>query len=140
MLIRFIKHVFKLKNIIVGFNFDHSKIDLTALRLCFQVYLRDSLETNEIIRDGYHILRPIVSNIISNSSRKSSLQIIRANTLYSQASGGNLISLHLKKLETDQRPLIAKFFDDNGWNTQILIPETEIHYRVKTIFHKTVLL
>jgi hypothetical protein len=71
-----------------------------------------------------------VSNIISNSSRKSSLQIIRANNLYSQASGGNLISLHLKKLETDQRPLVAKFFDDNGWNAQVLIPETEIHYRV----------
>ena len=71
-----------------------------------------------------------MSNIISNSSRKSSLQIIRANNLYSQASGGNLISLHLKKLETDQRPLVAKFFDDNGWNAQVLIPETEIHYRV----------
>ncbi len=118
---------------LVGFNFDHSKIDLTQLRLCFQVYLRDNLETNEIIRDGYHILRPTVSNIISNSSRKSSLQIIRANTLYSQANGGNLISLHLKKLETDQRPLIAKFFDDHGWNTQVLIPETEIHYRVNII-------
>lgn len=119
-----------------GFSFDHSKIDLTQLRLCFQVYLRENLESNEIVRDPYHILRPIVSNIIANSSRKSTLQIVRAANMDSPSCGSTRpICIFFKKLEKDQRPLVAMFFDDTGWCFPIQIPENLIHNQCAVMFH-----
>ena len=115
---------------LVGFSFDKNKIDLTQIRLCFQVYLRDSLESNEIIRDQYHILRPMVSSIISNSSRKSTLQILRTANMYSPVSGGQNVVIFLKKLEKDQKVLSVKFFDDDGWSSTVEIKDNTIHYQV----------
>lgn len=114
----------------VGFGFDKNGVDLTQIRLCFQVYLRDSLESNEIIRDGYHILKPVVSHIICNSSRKSSLSITRSFNLDSYTVGGSSVVLFLKKLEKDQKSLHAKFYDDSGWSTVVKINENQIHYQV----------
>ena len=98
--------------------------------MCFQVYLRDSLDSNEIIRDQYHILKPVVSNIISNSSRKSTLQILRTANMYSTANGGQTVIIFLKKLEKDQKTLSVKFFDDHGWNSVVDIKDNTIHYQV----------
>lgn len=111
-----------------GFDFDRNEIDLTQLRLCFQVYLRDSLESTEIIRDKYHILEPIVSNIICNSSRKATLLIERTSKLFATPDGDNEITIFLKRLEKDQKTLIAKFYDDSDWQQTLKI--TDIHYQV----------
>lgn len=122
-----------LQNIIifkVGFSFDRNSIDLTQIRLCFQVYLRDSLESNEIIRDQYHILKPVVSQIICNSSRKSTLSIIKSFQMNSPVNGGSTVILFMKKLEKDQKNLKAKFYDDLGWEQLVDISEANIHYQV----------
>ena len=107
---------------------------MNQVRLCFQVYLRDTLESSEIIRDPYHILKPIVSNVISNSSRKTTLQILRTTNLTSASNGGGQMVIFLKRLEKEQRNLYAKFFDDSGWSTVVKIQEHHIHYQVKTFF------
>jgi hypothetical protein len=131
-----------------GFTFERSTLDLNQLRLCFQVYLRDSLETNDIIRDHYHILAPLVSNVITNVPRlhmstslssgltlplSNNIQIIRAVNMYSPVNGGQTVCLFLKKLEKDQKIIFAKFFDQNGWCKDVKINESSIHNQVKYI-------
>ena len=103
---------------------------MTQIRLCFQVYLRDSLESNEIIRDKFHILSPIVSNIISNSSRKSTLQIVRTLNMYSQASGDQEVAIFFKKLDKDQKTLSVKFYDEHGWSSIVDLKDITTHYQV----------
>lgn len=121
----------------VGFEFIKDKsyqIDLTQLRLCFQVYLRDSLESNEIIRDQYHILKPVLSNIICNSSRKSTLQIMRTSNMWSPSNGGANVVMFLKRLEKDQKILHVKFYDQEGWSTEVKINDNSIHYQSAIMF------
>jgi hypothetical protein len=108
---------------------------LTQLRLCFQVYLRDSLESNEIIRDQYHILKPVLSNIICNSSRKSTLQIMRTTNMCSPSNGGGNIVMFLKRLEKDQKILHVKFYDSSGWSSEVKINDNSIHYQSAIMFN-----
>ena len=73
----------------------------------------------------------MVSNIISNSSRKSTLQILRTANMYSPASGGQNVIIFLKKLEKDQKALSVKFFDENGWSSIVELKDHTIHYQVR---------
>ncbi|RNA25921.1 embryonic polarity dorsal-like isoform X1 [Brachionus plicatilis] len=118
----------------VGFDFDRQSIDLTSVRLCFQIYLRDSFDTTEIIRDKYHILKPVVSQVISNSSRKITLSIISAFNLNSSCNGGSDVVIFIKKLEKDQKPLKAKFYDSSGWSSIVDIEDSKIHYQCAISF------
>jgi hypothetical protein len=101
---------------------------LTQLRLCFQVYLRDSLDTNQLVKDKYHILQPIVSNVISNTPRQSLLVVAETFNLTSSAAGGVTVPVFLKKLANDHKPLNAKFYDDFGWSSEV--KGINIHYQV----------
>lgn len=98
------------------------------------MYLRDSLESNEIIRDQYHILKPVLSNIICNSSRKSTLQVMRASNMCSPSNGGANIVMFLKRLEKDQKVIHVKFFDSSGWSSEVKINDNSIHYQSAIMF------
>ena len=119
---------------LVGFDFNKSSIDMNQVRLCFQVYLRDSLESSEIVRDPYHILRPIVSNVICNSQRKTALQILHTSNFSSPCSGGGEVIVILKRFEDDQRKLFAVFYDDDEWFDIIAITEDQILNQVCFLF------
>lgn len=105
----------------VGYELDYNNIDLGRLRLCFQVFF----SYNQII------VNPIVSNIISTSKQKISILIQKKANLKSLASGGGDVVLFVKKLEKDQKPIIARFFDDSGWSSSVEIKD--IHYRVSNL-------
>ncbi|CAF0726456.1 unnamed protein product [Brachionus calyciflorus] len=47
---------------IAGFDFDLQSIDIYNFRLCFQVFIKD--KKNQILRDKYHILYPVLSEQI----------------------------------------------------------------------------
>lgn len=48
---------------------------------------------------------------------------------HSTCDGGSEVVLLIKKLEKDQRPLKAKFFDSN-WSEIVDIEDSKIHYQV----------
>ncbi|RNA38604.1 embryonic polarity dorsal-like isoform X1 [Brachionus plicatilis] len=112
----------------VGFDFDRQSIDLTSVRLCFQTFLRDSLDKTEIIRDKYHILKPVVSQMISNSFSQNTLSIVSAINLKSLCNGGSDVGIHIKQLKKKQ-PLKVKFYDNSGWSSIVDIEDSKIHYR-----------
>lgn len=106
-----------------GFDHDRDKIDLSKLRLCFQAYLH-SLENPNIIRDRYHILDPIVTNVISNSAcTPPSLVVQRTSHFYAPPDGDNEVTVVLKPLVKGQRPLYVKFFDDANWSKSFQLTE-----------------
>ncbi|CAF0995046.1 unnamed protein product [Brachionus calyciflorus] len=47
---------------IAGYDFDPNSIDMFNFRLCFQVFIRG--KNNDIVRDKYHILYPVLSEPI----------------------------------------------------------------------------
>jgi hypothetical protein len=106
----------------VGFDLDYKIIDVGQLRLCFELKLVD----NPIE------IKPIVSSVISTNKQKLSVIVQKTTNLKSVVSGGDDVVIFVKKLEKDQKPLMAKFFDDCGWARFVEIKE--IHYRVCTHF------
>lgn len=77
--------------------FDHatnpSNIDMKAIRLCFQVFLKGSGE------HMYNIpLAPIVSEPIHNKDAMSDLKIVKLSAPSSSAAGGEHIILLCEKV------------------------------------------
>ena len=103
-----------------GYDTDYANVDLGRLRLCFELLNAH----NEMIL----IAKPQISNVISTNKQKMSILIQRKTNLKSVASGGDDVVLFVKKLEKDQKPLMAKFFDEAGWISSVEIKD--IHYRV----------
>lgn len=99
-----------------GYDIDYTNVDLCRLRLCF-----------ELKSDSFSVA-PILSNIISTNRQKISILIQKKTNLKSVCSGGDDVVLFVKKLEKDQKPILAKFYDDFGWSCIIEIKD--IHYRV----------
>ena len=107
---------------IAGFNINIKSIDLGQVRLCFQLKLN-----NEMFFENY-LIPPIVSQVISTSNQKISILIENKFNLEGSVNGGSDVCLFVKRLEKDQKPIFAVFFDENGWSQSIEIDN--IHYKV----------
>lgn len=70
--------------------------------------------------------------MINNSCRKISLSIISTFNLHSTCDGGSDVIIFIKKLEKDQKPLRAKFYDSD-WSQIVEIEDSKIHYQVSMI-------
>ena len=110
-----------------GFNADYSKIETGRIRLCLQIFYKNP-DTNELDYKYPDLKQPILSNIISTNKQKLSIIINDTFNMTGPSCGGNFAILFVKKLEKDQKPIFAKFFDNNGWSEDIEVQK--IHYRV----------
>ena len=90
----------------MGYEFDATKVELSELRLCFQVIIRD--RTSKAIVAASE---PTVTNVISNPSQ--SLIVTRVSALACDAKGGAEIMVFTKKFS--QKNIIAHFYED-GWS------------------------
>lgn len=90
----------------IGYDFDATKVDLSELRLCFQVVIRDRT-TKAIVA----VSEPAVTHVISNPQQ--SLIVTRISALACDAKGGAEIMVFTKKFS--QRNIIAHFFEQ-GWS------------------------
>ena len=72
----------------------------------------------------------VLSNVISTSKQKISIIILDKINLEFQVAGGRVIYviLFVKKLVRDQKPIYAKFYDNDGWFKVVKV--NRIHYRV----------
>jgi len=108
-----------------GYEADYVNMDLGRVRLCIELLNA---------QDETMIAMPQKSNVISTNKQKMSILIQRKTNLKSVVSGGDDVVLFVKKLEKDQKPIIAKFFDETGWFAPVEIKD--IHYRVDIFLSK----
>lgn len=90
------------------------------VRLCFQIICKNA---------KFSAINPIfMSNPISTSKQKLSILIEETSEMSGPMSGGNRIALFVKKLEKDQKPLMARFYDSSsGWMRDV--PVERVHYQ-----------
>lgn len=101
------------------------EVELGRLRLCFQIYFPDEGKYNL----NFSVCEPVVSNIITSSKQMDSIIIQNYTSLTCKANGGCDLAMFVKRLEKNQKPLFAKFYDNQGWEENVEI--VRIHYRVR---------
>ena len=97
------------------------------LRLCFQIFEQNPL-TGQFELEMFNPFVPVLSNVISTSKQKISIIILDKINLECQVAGGRDVILFVKKLVRDQKPIYAKFYDNDGWFKVVKV--NRIHYRV----------
>ncbi|KAI9579887.1 hypothetical protein GQX74_000675, partial [Glossina fuscipes] len=103
--------------------FSHHSIDLSAVRLCFQVYIPPT----------YYPLAPIVSEPIHDQKSKTDLVIRRLCTCAGSVKGNSeMILLCDKVSKTDIK---VRFYEQNtGWTAYGLFEQKDVHKQTAIVF------
>lgn len=109
--------IFKVKN----YSQKPESIDLGKIRLCFQIL------DHHPFANSFTPYPPVLSKPISTSKQKLSILIQYTSEMSGAMSGGNQIALLVKKLEKDQKPITARFYDNQGWREDVCIER--VHYQ-----------
>lgn len=107
----------------MGHDHNFENVDLGKVCLCFQI-----VEMHSVPIYSYSPHQPVLSRPILTSHQKLSIVIQHTSEMSGPAEGGNFVALFVKKLEKDQKPIVAEFFDlRDGWSVHV--PVERVHYQ-----------